>query len=139
MLVFLAAAAAFPASAAGDGLPVGNVDAGRTGVTSARSHYRYVTLSAARDTLVARVRRDGGQVVRTRVVPGVFTVPAVALDGSASGLSADGGTLVLIKPRARFPRLRTPFVVLDARRLRVRDRFALRGDFSSTRCRRTGG
>ena len=79
---------------------------------------------------MARVRRDGGQVARTRVLPGVFTVPAVALDGSAGGLSANGGTLVLIKPRARFPRRRTPFVVLDARRLRVRDRFTLRGDFS---------
>jgi hypothetical protein len=128
--VLAATVAAVPASAAGDGLPVGNVDAGRTGVTSHQSESRYVTLNAGRDTLVGRVRRDGGQVVRTRVVRGVFTVPAVALDGSAGGLSADGSTLVLIKPRARFPRLRTPFVVLDARQLRVRDRFALRGDFS---------
>jgi hypothetical protein len=129
MLAFLATAAAFPASAAGDGLPVGNVDAGRTGVTSERSKFRYVTLEAATGTLVARVRREGGQVVRTRVVSGVFTIPAVALDGSASGLSADGRTLVLIRPRAKFPRATTSFLVLNAR-LVVRDRFTLRGDFS---------
>jgi hypothetical protein len=126
----LAATVALPPSAAGDGLPVLGVDAGPTGVTSELSPFRYVTLAAGRDTLVARVRRDGGQVVRSTLLPGKFTVPAVALDGSASGLSADRRTLVLIKPRAAFPRARTPFVVLDARRLRVRDRVTLPGDFS---------
>jgi hypothetical protein len=128
--VLAATVAAIPAGANADGLPVGGVDAGRSGVTSARSAFRYVTLNTARDTLVARVRRDGGQVVRTRLVRGVFTVPAVALDGSASGLSADRGTLVLIKPRAAFPRARTSFVVLEPERLVVRDRITLRGDFS---------
>jgi hypothetical protein len=81
-------------------------------------------------TLVARVRRDGGQVIRARAVRGRFAVPAVALDGTAGGLSADRATLVLIRPRARFPRDETPLVVLDARRLIVRDRITLRGDFS---------
>lgn len=126
----LAATVALPAIAAGDGLPVLGVDVGPTGVTSERSAFRYVTLPAGRDTVVARVRRDGGQVVRSTLLDGAFTVPAVALDGSASGLSADRRTLVLIKPRAAFPRARTPMVVLDARRLRVRDRVTLRGDFS---------
>jgi hypothetical protein len=128
--VLAATVAAVPASAAADGLPVLGVDVGPTGVTSERSAFRYVTLNATRETVVARVRRDGGKVVRTGLVRGLFTVPAVALDGSASGLSADGSTLVLIKPRAAFPRAQTPFVVLDARRLRARGRFTLRGDFS---------
>ena len=89
--------------------------------------HRYVTLPAGRDTVVARVRRDGGEVLRSRVVPGSFTVPAVALDGSPSGLSADGRTLVLISPRPAFPRARTTFAVLAPRRLAVRgDRHARR-------------
>ena len=57
-------------------------------------------------------------------------MPVVALDGSAAGLSADGSTLVLIKPRVAFPRARTTFVVVAATELRVRERVTLKGDFS---------
>ena len=57
-------------------------------------------------------------------------MPVVALDGSAAGLSADGSTLVLIKPRVAFPRARTTFVVVAAKELRVRERVTLKGDFS---------
>jgi hypothetical protein len=89
-----------------------------------------VTIKVGDDTLVARVRREGGQVLRTRAMDGLFTVPAVARDGTAGGLSADRATLVLIRPRARFPREQTPLVVLDTRRLLVRDRITLKGDFS---------
>ena len=56
--------------------------------------------------------------------------PAVALDGTASGLSADRGTLVLIRPRERFPQRSTRLAVLDARRLKLREVVELRGDFS---------
>jgi hypothetical protein len=69
-------------------------------------------------------------VLASRIVPGRFTIPAVAYDGSAAGLSADGKTLVLIRPRRAFPRLRTVFAVVDAERLRVRRVVTLRGDFS---------
>jgi hypothetical protein len=126
----LAAVALAPASARGDGLPVYGIDAGWSGVTTPDSPARYVTVPAGRDTVLARVRRDGGQVLQSRVLRGAFTIPAVALDGTASGLSADGRTLVLIRPRATFPRARTPLAVLDAQRLRVRDIIRLHGDFS---------
>jgi hypothetical protein len=120
-----------PASvAAADGLPVAGVDPGESGVTTPGADVRYVTMKAGERTLVARVRRDGGRVLRARALRGRFTVPAVALDGSAGGLSADGATLVLIQPRAGFPRAETPLVALDARRLIVRNRIALEGDFS---------
>jgi hypothetical protein len=57
-------------------------------------------------------------------------VPVVAYDGSASGLAADGRTLVLIRPRVAFPRRTTTFAVLGTERLRLEDAVTLRGDFS---------
>jgi hypothetical protein len=63
-------------------------------------------------------------------VPGTFTIPAVAYDSSSSGLSADGSTLVLIEPRAGFPRKVTRFALLDARTLRLERTITLQGDFS---------
>jgi hypothetical protein len=126
----LVASALAPAHAEGDGLPVSGIDAGWSGVTTPESPARYVTVPAGRNTVLARVRRDGGQVLQSRVLQRTFAIPAVALDGTGSGLSADGGTLVLIRPRATFPRDRTTFAVLDAVRLEVRDRLRLRGDFS---------
>jgi hypothetical protein len=125
-------AAALAGTAQADGLPVVGVDVGASGVagTSNGGNVRYVTLPARGATLVARIRREGGQVLGSRLLPGKFTVPAVAYDASADGLSADGRTLVLISPRVKFPRARTTLAILDAERLRLRQVVALRGDFS---------
>jgi hypothetical protein len=124
-------AAAAAATASADGLPVLGVDVGSKGVTVPGATARYVTLwSGRRSTVVARVRRHGGRIDRSRLLQGTFTIPAVAYDGSASGLSADGSTLVLIQPRLSFPRARTSFAVLDARRLRLLKVLGLQGDFS---------
>jgi hypothetical protein len=117
-----------PASARGDGLPVVGIDAGPTGV--AAEGVRYVTMPAGAGTTVAAVAQRGGRILRSAHLRGPFTIPAVAFDGTASGLSADGRTLVLIRPRASFPQRRTHLVVLDTARLRVRARLDLRGDFS---------
>jgi hypothetical protein len=124
-------AGAAAASASTDGLPVLGVDVGSKGVTVPGAAARYVTLwSVPKTTVVARVRRNGGRVDRSRLLEGTFTIPAVAYDRSASGLSADGRVLVLIQPRVAFPRARTSFAVLDARRLRVLKVLRLQGDFS---------
>jgi hypothetical protein len=124
------AAAIAVADGRADGLPVLGVDVGPVGVVASSGPARYVTLPAKGHTVVARVRRDGGQILTSRVLPGSFTIPAVAYDGSASGLSADGRVLVLIQPRTQFPRVRTTLAILDARLLRVRTILRLRGDFS---------
>ncbi|MGH3029718.1 MAG: hypothetical protein ACRDNE_02930 [Gaiellaceae bacterium] len=126
----LVAAAVLTATARADGLPLVNVDVGATGVAAPAEDVRYVALPAGRDTLVARVAQAGGEVLESRLLPGRFTIPAVAYDGSAGGLSADGRTLVLISPRRSFPRAETAFAILDAERLRVREVVTLRGDFS---------
>jgi hypothetical protein len=106
------------------------VDVGSEGVASRDGRYRYVTLPAASGTTVAMVETAGGRVAAYRPVAGALTIPAVAYDGSADGLSGDGSTLALIEPRRTFPRARTRFVVFNTARLRPRAVVRLKGDFS---------
>ena len=126
----VAGGAGTAAPAAADGLPVVSVDAGPTGIPSPDGAARYVTMPAGADTVVARTEQRGGRIQASALVRGGFTIPAVAYDGSAGGLSADGRTLVLIAPRVTFPRARTALAVINARRLRLRAKVFLRGDFS---------
>jgi hypothetical protein len=63
-------------------------------------------------------------------MPGTFTIPAVAYDASAGGLSGDRHTLVLIEPRTSFPRAATKLLVLHVPSLRYRTTVTLHGDFS---------
>lgn len=125
----VAASLAAASGAVADGLPVLGIDVGGQGVATATGPGRYITLGAA-PTVVAETARNGGRVLRSVELAGRFTIPAVAYDGSASGLSADGKTLVLIEPRVAFPRNETSFAVLDARKLTITRVFTLRGDFS---------
>ena len=130
LLAATVAACVVTASATADGLPVLGVDVGSDGVTVPASPDRYVTINAGRLTIVERIARNGGKVRGVVRVPGNFTIPAVAYDASASGLSADRSTLVLIEPRTAFPRQVTRFALLDARRLRLERTITLRADFS---------
>ena len=130
--VFVAAlvAALVPAAAYADGLPVLGVDVGSSGVSSGSDGARYVTIPAGKRTIVERVAQQGGQVLAWRSLRGTFTIPAVAYDGSAGGLSADGTTLVLIQPRASFPRAATRLLVLSSDNLKPQRLVQLKGDFS---------
>jgi hypothetical protein len=120
----------FASPALADGLPVQNVDVGRTGVKNPAEQERFVAIGAGEKTVVHRIRTNGGQVLGSRVLSGRYTIPAVAYDGSAAGLSADGTTLVLIAPRRTFPRANTTFALLDTAKLDLRETLTLRGDFS---------
>jgi hypothetical protein len=126
----LLAAGVGAGSAGADGLPVLGVDAGGTGVVARSGNARYVTVPANGGTVVARVNPHDGRILSSRLVRGTFTIPAVAYDGSAAGLSADGRILVLVQPRASFPRAQTPLMVVDAKRLRTLQVVRLHGDFS---------
>jgi hypothetical protein len=117
-------------TAAADGLPVLGIDVGSQGVTAAGSPDRYVTINDGEWTIVERIARDGGRVLASQKILGTYTIPAVAYDSSASGLSADGSTLVLIQPRRAFPRASTTFALFGARKLRLEQTFTLHGDFS---------
>jgi hypothetical protein len=89
-----------------------------------------VARRAGPDTLVAAVDRGDGDMLRSRRVPGRWSVPAVALDNATTGLSADGGTLVLARPTQSFPPKSTRLAVLDARHLRIQRQVALDGFFT---------
>ena len=119
-----------PAAAYSDGLPVLGIDVGSTGVASSSDASRYITIPAASRTIVARVAQHGGQILAWRSLRGTFTIPAVAYDGSAGGLSADGTILVLIEPRISFPRATTKLLVLNSDSLKPRRLVRLQGDFS---------
>ncbi|MGH3036060.1 MAG: hypothetical protein ACRDMU_02670 [Gaiellaceae bacterium] len=129
-IAVLVAAGAAAGHAGADGLPVGGVEVGPSGVARPADDVRYVALRAGPNTLVARVEQSGGRVLATRLLAGRFTIPAVALDGSAAGLSADGRTLVLIRPRTGFPRKETALAVVGTGRLRLHETITLAGDFS---------
>jgi hypothetical protein len=116
-----------PAPALADGLPAAGIDASPVHLAGGQREYQ--TDRLGRETLLVESARYGGPL-RQRRLRGVYSIPAVAYDGSASGLSADGRTLVLISPRRRFPRKWTTFAVVDTGRLQLRHRIRLRGDFS---------
>jgi hypothetical protein len=86
-------------------------------------------VGVGRRTIVAQVRRAGGALERWRTLRGSLGVAGVAYDGSNTGLSADGRTLVLAETIRRYPPRRTRLVVLDARRLRTRGHIVLPGYF----------
>jgi hypothetical protein len=105
-------------------------DAGFTGVTTRGDGIRYLAQQVPRGTRRMAVERSGGRILQSRFLHEPLVVSAVAFDGSGTGLSADGGRLVLSAPRGTFPRGRSDFVVFETGRLsRVAD-FSLRGDFS---------
>ena len=128
--VALVLAGAFPATAAGDGLPTPGVYTDPAGVVAPSGEERYVTRRGKDGSTSVRALGQNGRVLRSATVSGRLVIPAVALDGSPAGLSADGSTLVLIQPRRQFPQSETHLAILDAQSLALRDRLTLHDDFS---------
>ena len=128
--VVLLVAGAFPAMAMADGLPVPGVYTDPAGVAAPGGSEHYVARPHKDGSTVVRALGQDERALRSTTVSGRFVVPAVALDGSPAGLSADETTLVLIRPRRQFPQRETHLAILDAQSLQLRDRLTLRGDFS---------
>jgi hypothetical protein len=135
----LAAGLAAPIAARGDGLPIPGVNVRAGGVAAPNGRWHYVARPTGNRTTVRKVDWDTGNAIDSTVVRGAYTVPAVALDGSPGGLSADGRRLVLIRPRRSFPQAITDLVILDTRSLEVHRRLELRGDFSFDAISPSGG
>jgi hypothetical protein len=117
----------FPSAARGDGpAVVGYAEPGAS-VASADGTHRYLARPLARRTVVTAVSPTG---TVSRTIGGSFAIPMVAFDGSLGGLSADGRTLVLVRPRTSFPDRSSALAVLDPARLKVVRVVRLRGDFA---------
>ncbi|MEY2440673.1 MAG: hypothetical protein QOJ46_99 [bacterium] len=126
-----ALALAMPAApAAADGLPL-PVEESPNGVSSPDGASRYLSVTVGGRTAILAQKAATGSVTSRLQLAGRFGIPLVAYDSTAGGLSADGHTLVLIRPRAGFPRRTTTFAVLSTKRwLRLRKIVSLPGDFS---------
>ena len=125
----LLALAICPASASGDGLPVTST-AGYSGVTNPAGDLLYATVQLERGTMVLRIETDSGKLDRSRDMRRPVAVPVVAFDGTASGLSADGRTLLLMRPQTRPRPDTTTFAVLDPESLGRQQEVTLDGYFS---------
>jgi hypothetical protein len=132
LLLLLVISAAFAPAAVADaaGPPLPSSASGRTGAVAPGGAERVLTRRAGRNTVVIAIRRGDGGVLRSRQIRGRWSVPPVTLDNHTTGLSADGGTLVLARPTRDFPPTSTRLAVLDPRQLDVRRRIALRGFFT---------
>jgi hypothetical protein len=78
--------------------------------------YRYVTVSPRSKpalTIVERIEMSDGKVDRWWYLRGSYVIPAVAYDGSAGGLSANGRTLALVNFSLAYPPPLTRVAILD--------------------------
>ena len=126
-----ALALATPAApAAADGLPL-PVEDSPNGVVSPDGATRYLSVTLAGRTAILQQRVKTGAVMSRLNVRGRFGIPLVAYDSTAGGISHDGRTLVLIRPRTGFPRRETTFALLSTSGfVRLRRTIRLPGDFS---------
>jgi hypothetical protein len=111
-----------------DGGPIFNDFGGLQGI-QAPSGYRYVMIDGGKSVFLLRIAPDQ-HVAAYRPLPGRFTIPAVAMDRTTSGLSADGKTLILVQPRFRYGRHHTRFLILSLPGMHVRHAVTLPGDFT---------
>jgi hypothetical protein len=117
LLVLAAPAAASPVSLV-NGWP---------GVASPTGSFHYVTKAHGADTTVSKVRTRDRHVVASRVVKGSLGVARIAIDGSTTGVSGDGRTLVLSSQPSHD---KTRFVALSTSSLAVRSTVSLDGLWS---------
>jgi hypothetical protein len=100
------------------------------GVTAPGSTVSYVATRAGRDTLLGRVRNGDGKLEQSIRLSGSFGVAGAANDGSTTGLSADGRTLVLAGMVVTFPPKQTTLVVVNTGQLVARARITLPGYYA---------
>jgi len=132
ILVMLAAGVvgAITASLAVGAGPSPGLSFGGNGVSN--GNVRYVTVLSGKSTLVTKINRQGGRVLRTLRLNGAWGIPLVAFDGTAEGLLADGRTLLLAQPLFSGQTLRknTTFTLVNVAKMRVRRTIRLTGAYS---------
>jgi hypothetical protein len=133
MLRLTAVLALVLAAAANAAGPSPGLFQGRAGITTPTQKYRFVTLHGKRATNLAAIDKATGRTVHSRLLRGEWGIPYVAFDGTVDGLSRDGNTLVIADWVQAYNspfRPSSSFRVYGTKRLDLRSRFTLRGDFS---------
>lgn len=121
----------FAPAALADGGPSPGVMSGWDGVAANGGSVRYVTFPTTSQTVVAAVQRNNGRVVRYAQIDGQWGIPLIAFDGTTDGLTRDQKVLVLAEvPTSPYLRKHSTFLLVNTKRLNVRDRVTLNGDFS---------
>jgi hypothetical protein len=123
-LIAIAAFAAAPAASAAGGPPQYAAQGG-TGVSSPDGKTHFVAVPAGVSTLIESIAADGS-VWNFPSFKGSWGIPMITWRDPA-GLSRDGRTLVVQTLVSQSP---TSFLVLNARTMRVREQFTLKGNYS---------
>jgi hypothetical protein len=106
---------------------VSYISQGGLGVLAPDGKTRYVALPTRSSTAIERVRVRGGRVTGWATLAGFWGIPApTAGANGAEGLTYDGRRLVVTTPGFAPSK----FAVIDAKTLRVIDRFTLNGSFA---------
>ena len=103
---------------------------GGKGVSS--GNVRYVTVQAGTSTLLTKIDRNDGRVMRSLTLKGMWGIPLVAFDGTAEGLLANR-MLLLAQPlftNNGALRKNTAFTLVDVRKMKVRGTIKLAGAYS---------
>lgn len=90
---------------------------GANGVSAPGSPYRYKALSPRTDddrlTVIVQIDSRRDRISRWWYLRGAYQVPVLTYNGSSSGISADGGTLVLSRFSWIYPPRSSGFAILD--------------------------
>ena len=112
---------------------------GGNGVAS--GNVRYVTLQVGGSTVLSKIDRKGGKVLRSMQLKGLWGIPLVAFDGTAEGLTANGRTILLAQPLFGTNgnlRRSAAFTLVDLRKMKVRKTIRLAGAYSFDALSRDG-
>ena len=120
-----------------DGAPSAGVSQGGSGVVWGA--LRYVALPTPGGTSVAQIDSAGGTVTGLVSLRGSWGIPIVAFDGTTSGVSAGGQTLVLAQSSQTLLPRRSRFALVNPVKMRLRGVVTLRARSTSMRSHRTAG
>ena len=131
LVLAVGACALWAATLAGGAGPSPGLALGGNGVAS--GNVRYVTVQLGSSTLLTKIDRKGGTVLRSLRLKGQWGIPLVAFDGTAEGLSANGRKILLAQPLFGTNgslRKTSTFSLVDLRRMRVERTIRLTGAYS---------
>ena len=117
-MLILALATSLATTATSAAKEMGTTEPGSRGIVTDKDggSYRYVTVSPRTKpalTIVERIDTSDGAIDRWWHLRGSYAIPAVAYDGSAGGLSANGKTLALVNFARTYPPPLTKLAILD--------------------------